>query len=90
MTDTPVDRNLLAKIDRLAAQVASIQTMLQQPVDCPVILESLASAEASCRRIARALTRRHIEQCVPRGAEKSDAECLRELHELVLIFDRSG
>ncbi len=88
MLDETQQQSLITRLNRIEGQIRGIRRMVQEPRLCIEILQQLAAAEAALNRISLAVFKKHVETCVPDGANLGPDETRKRLSELVDIFDR--
>ena len=88
MLDSSQQETITSRLSRVEQQIHVIRRMIQEPAQCPDLLNQLAQAEASLAKVSAAILKMHVETCVPAGIATSDDEGKARLSELVDIFDR--
>lgn len=88
MLDEEIQKNLIARLKRVEGQVRGIRRMVAEPRLCIEILQQLAAAEAALSRVSQNILRFHVSRCVPDAVGRGETEHLRQLNELVNIFER--
>jgi DNA-binding FrmR family transcriptional regulator len=88
MSGTPEQQALLTRLNRVEGQIRGIRRMMQEPRQCIEILQQLAAAEAALNRISLAIFKHHVDVCVAQALNKGESDRLKEMGELVDIFDR--
>jgi len=82
---------VLARLRKVAGQVAGIQRMVEEDRYCVDILHQIAAAEAALDRVGHQVLAAHVETCVASALEgRSRSERTKKLDELLEIFSRFG
>jgi DNA-binding FrmR family transcriptional regulator len=90
MTD-PNKEKVLARLRRIAGQVAGIARMLEENRYCVDVLLQIGSAQAALGQAGKLVLREHVETCVSQTlASEKHAERKQKIDELVEVFDRYG
>jgi CsoR family transcriptional regulator, copper-sensing transcriptional repressor len=88
MLDSVNQKDLVSRLNRIEGQIRGIRRMVEEPRLCLDLLQQLAAAEAALRRVSGVVFKHHVSHCVPTSIEEGGATQVRELAELVDIFDR--
>jgi|KBSMisStandDraft_5_1062788.scaffolds.fasta_scaffold01888_12 DNA-binding FrmR family transcriptional regulator len=88
MLEEALRANLVSRLNRAEGQLRGIRRMIEAPRPCVDILQQLSAAEAALRRISHSVFKFHVEHCVPEAGTKGAAAQLKQLKELVDIFDQ--
>jgi DNA-binding FrmR family transcriptional regulator len=77
--DEITQKDLQARLSRIAGQVKAIQEMLEHHKSCNDILVQLSAVKAALNQVTIKLLEGHLESCVSRCMQEGDE---RELHAL--------
>ena len=81
----------LARLKKIAGQVAGITRMVEEDRYCVEVLHQIAAAEAALDRVGHLVLESHVETCVASAIESGRAKERREkLDELLEVFSRFG
>jgi DNA-binding FrmR family transcriptional regulator len=88
--DEVVQKDLQARLSRVAGQVKAIQEMLERRESCSDILVQLSAAKSALNQVTIKLLEGHLESCVARCLQEGDERELQELKDaLSLVLRRS-
>jgi DNA-binding FrmR family transcriptional regulator len=91
MMNDATKQQVLARIHRIAGQLAGIARMVEEDRYCVDILLQIASAQAALGQAGKVLLRAHVETCVADAmATGKPAERKRKVDELMEVFARYG
>lgn len=86
-----VRKKVLARLGRVAGQVAGIQRMVENDRYCVDILHQVAAAEAALDRVGHVVLSSHVDTCVSSALESGrPAERKKKMQELLDVFSRFG
>lgn len=86
-----IRKKVLARLGRIAGQVAGIQRMVEEDRYCVDILHQVAAAEAALDRVGHVVLSSHVDTCVSSAIESGrPAERKRKMQELLDVFSRFG
>lgn len=77
--DETMQKDLQARLSRIAGQVKAIQTMLERHESCNAILVQLSAVKSALNQVTIKLLEGHLESCVARCVQEGDES---ELHQL--------
>lgn len=84
-------KKVLARLRRVAGQVAGIERMVEEDRYCVDVLHQIAAAEAALDRVGHLVLAGHVETCVATAFESGRPKQRREkLDELMEVFSRFG
>lgn len=90
MTDE-ARKKVLARLKKVAGQVAGIQRMVEEDRYCVEVLHQVAAVEAALDRVGHLLLASHVETCVASAIESGKPrERKKKLDELMEVFSRFG
>ncbi len=82
---------VLARLRRIAGQVAGIERMVREDRYCVEVLHQVAAVEAALDRVGKLLLASHIETCVSDALAAGDTRARQgKLRELFDVFTRLG
>ncbi len=84
-------KNVLARLKKVAGQVAGIQRMVEEDRYCVDVLHQVAAVEGALDRVGHLVLASHVETCVTSAIESGDPAARKQkLDELLDIFSRFG
>ncbi len=84
-------KNVLARLKKVAGQVAGIQRMVEDDRYCVDVLHQVAAVEGALDRVGHLVLASHVETCVTSAIESGDPAARKQkLDELLDIFSRFG
>ena len=84
-------KKVLARLKKVAGQVAGIQRMVEEDRYCVDVLHQIAAVEAALDRVGHLLLASHVETCVTSAIESGKPrERKKKLDELMEVFSRFG
>lgn len=82
---------VLARLRKIAGQVAGIQRMVEEDRYCVDVLHQIAAVEGALDRVGHIVLASHVETCVTSAIESGKPRERREkLDELMDVFSRFG
>lgn len=82
---------LLARLKKIAGQVAGIQRMIEEDRYCVDVLHQVAAVEGALDRVGHLMLASHVETCVASAIESGNPDDRKEkLDELMDVFSRFG
>jgi len=88
--DEAVQKDLQARLSRIAGQVKALQEMIERHESCNDILVQLSAVKSALNQVTIKLLEGHIESCVTRCLREGDERELQELKDaLSLVLRRS-
>jgi len=82
---------VLARLKKVAGQVAGIQRMVEEDRYCVDVLHQVAAVEGALDRVGHLLLASHVETCVTSAIESGrPRERQQKLDELMDVFSRFG
>ena len=90
MMEAETKKALLARLRRVAGQVAGIERMVEDDRYCVDVLSQISAARAALAKAGKVLLQSHIETCVHAAfAGKNEADRSQKIEELVRLFDKN-
>lgn len=84
-------KKVLARLKKVAGQVAGIQRMVEEDRYCVDILHQVAAVEGALDRVGHLMLAAHVETCVTSAIESGKAgERKKKLDELMDVFSKFG
>jgi DNA-binding FrmR family transcriptional regulator len=84
-------KKVLARLKKVAGQVAGIQRMVEEDRYCVDILHQVAAVEGALDRVGHLMLASHVETCVTSAIESGKAgERKKKLDELMDVFSKFG
>ncbi len=91
MTDDATRQKVLARIQRIAGQLAGVARMVEEGRSSSDILLQIVSAQAALGQAGKVLLRSYVERCVNHAmATGKPSERKREIDDLMEVFSRYG
>jgi DNA-binding FrmR family transcriptional regulator len=88
--DEAVQKDLQARLSRIAGQVKALQEMLERHQSCNDILVQLSAVKSALNQVTIKLLEGHMESCVVRCLREGDERELQEFKDaLSLVLRRS-
>ncbi len=88
--DEAVQKDLQARLSRIAGQVKALQGMLERHESCNDILVQLSAVKSALNQVTIKLLEGHMESCVARCLQEGDERELQQLKDaLSLVLRRS-
>jgi DNA-binding FrmR family transcriptional regulator len=88
--DEAVQKDLQARLSRIAGQVKALQEMLERHESCNDILVQLSAVKSALNQVTIKLLEGHMESCVARCLREGDERELQEFKDaLSLVLRRS-
>ena len=82
---------VLARLRKVAGQVAGIQRMVEEDRYCVDVLHQIAAVEGALDRVGHIILNSHVETCVTSAIESGNPRERKEkLDELLGVFSRFG
>ena len=82
---------VLARLKKVAGQVAGIQRMVEEDRYCVDVLHQISAVEGALDKVGRLMLASHVETCVEGAiASGKPAERKQKLDELMDVFSRFG
>ena len=82
---------VLARLKKVAGQVAGIQRMVEEDRYCVDVLHQIAAVEGALDRVGHIMLASHVETCVASAIESgTPRERSQKLEELMDVFSRFG
>lgn len=82
---------VLARLKRVAGQVAGIQRMVEEDRYCVDVLLQVAAAEAALDRVGHLVLASHVDTCVSSALESGrPGERKKKMDELLDVFSKFG
>ena len=82
---------VLARLKKVAGQVAGIQRMVEEDRYCVDVIHQIAAVEGALDKVGRMMLASHIETCVEGAiASGKPADRKKKLDELMDVFSRFG
>lgn len=82
---------VLARLKKVAGQVAGIQRMVEEDRYCVDVLHQIAAVEGALDRVGHLMLASHVETCVASAIESGEPkERKKKLDELMDVFSRFG
>lgn len=89
MLDADTEAQVLARLARIAGQVAGVQRMVEERRYCVDLLLQIAAIQSALGAVGRLVLDNHIRHCVRHALHAGDeAERERKLTELMDVFDK--
>jgi DNA-binding FrmR family transcriptional regulator len=84
-------KKVLARLKKVAGQVAGIQRMVEEDRYCVDILHQVAAVEGALDRVGHLMLASHVETCVTSAIESGKSgERKKKLDELMDVFSKFG
>ena len=86
-THSPVEkRSLKIRLRKIAGQLAAIERMIDEDVDCPEVLTQVVSARKGLKSFAQVVIHQHTQDCIEGASDPKEGQ--RKLRELLTVLER--
>jgi len=79
-------RALQIRLRKIAGQIAAIERMIEEDLDCPDVLTQVVSARKALKSFAEVIIHQHTHECIEGAADPKEAQ--RKLRELLTVLER--
>lgn len=79
-------RALKIRLRKIGGQVAAIEKMVEEDIDCPDILTQVVSVRKALKSFAEVLIRQHTHECLEHTPDPDDSR--RKMKELLKVLER--
>jgi DNA-binding FrmR family transcriptional regulator len=86
-THSPEEKKALKiRVRKVAGQLAAIERMIDEDIDCTEVLTQVVSARKGLKSFAEVVIRQHAKQCIEGVSNQAEAQ--RKLRELLVVLER--
>jgi DNA-binding FrmR family transcriptional regulator len=83
----PAERKALQiRLRKVAGQIAAVERMVDQDIDCAEVLMQVVSARKALKSFAEILIRQHTQSCIADASDPGEGQ--RRLKELLTVLKR--
>jgi DNA-binding FrmR family transcriptional regulator len=86
-THPPHEKKALKiRLRKIAGQLAAIERMIDEDVDCPEVLTQVVSARKGLKSFAQVVIHQHTHDCIEGASDPKEGQ--RKLRELLTVLER--
>jgi len=86
-THPPKEKKALKiRLRKIAGQLAAIERMIDEDVDCPEVLTQVVSARKGLKSFAQVVIHQHTHDCIEGASDPTEGQ--RKLRELLTVLER--
>lgn len=90
MQDESSKQRSLARLKRVAGQVAGIQRMIEEDRYCVDVIQQISAARAALAKVSQIMLAQHMETCVKHAfMSRDDDDRQAKIDELVAVFEKA-
>ncbi|MDO9574912.1 MAG: metal-sensitive transcriptional regulator [bacterium] len=89
MINEKVEKECIARLNKVEGQMKGIEKMIKEKRYCVDVVMQIAAAEAALHKVSEIILRNHLETCVTAAFRSSDEEeRKRKVDELMAIYTK--